>query len=488
MSDRTRYPVQPRAVAIAVMLACALAAPTTVLAQAAASPADLAKELDALKARIAELERALGAVQAAPKPQWGMTPEQAAEFNRIAVKTEALEDQRDESGFKGLKIHGVMDLPIVWNQNRKTFGPQFLVGTGTDSYSYDSSYMGLAILDIQKEMENGTRYRLTLAPQRGAGAVALGSIVHEASVSVPLTSDKVRLLAGQVPDWSGYEFLPANQNKLVTHNLLFDFTLPTTYTGVGAEITVDKWIIKSLVGAMNASRKGPNNRFPMIAYRGDYARGEFLGFGFAGVHGKAVNFGDANGNDSFLNLFEVDGWYTRGDLSLNGQISYGRQNGAAITLDPVTGGARTATWWGLSALAGYKLTPRLEASARRLPQQQAQRRRPARLRAGRCPQRHRPGPGRRSGGRHQPCGGGPRTQLPVQREHDAQGRVPARPREPAGVRGPGGRPLPQEQQPVRHPGRRELLIPRLPQPSRRAPAGGRAENAGHDLARPHLLA
>jgi hypothetical protein len=345
MPSRPSNAVQLRTVALAAAMAFAAVAPATVFAQAAPSAADLA-------------------VQAAPKPQWGMTPEQAAEFNRIAVKAEALEDQRDESGFKGLKIHGVIDVPIVWNQNRKTFGPQFLVGTGTDGYSYDSSYMGLAILDIQKETENGTKYRLTLAPQRGAGAVALGSIVHEASVSVPLTSDKFRMLAGQVPDWSGYEFLPANQNKLVTHNLLFDFTLPTTYTGVGTEITVDKWIIKSMVGAMNASRKGPNNRWPMIAYRGDYARGEFLGFGFAGVHGKAVNFGSANGDDSFLNLFEVDGWYTRGDLTLNGQISYGRQNGAAITLDPVTGGARTASWWGLSALAGYKLTPRLEAIAR----------------------------------------------------------------------------------------------------------------------------
>lgn len=350
---------QPTATPLALALAVAipLAFPTAARAQSAA---DLAKELDALKARIAELEKKLGE---AGKPQWGMTPEQAAEFNRISLKTEALEDQRDALGFKGLKVSGVIDVPIVWNQNRKTFGAQFLSDVGGDSYGYDSSYMGLAMLDFQKETESGTRWRLTLAPQRGAGAVAMGSIVHEATVSVPLTSDKVRLLAGQIPDWSGYEFLPANQNKLVTHNLLFDFTLPTTYTGLGGEVATGKWLFKGMVGNMNTARKQPQNRWPAFAYRGDYARGEFMGFGFAGVHGKAVNFADPNGNDSFLNLFEVDGWYTRGDLSLMGQVSYGRQNNAAITPGP-NGELRTASWYGLSALAGYKLTPRLEAIAR----------------------------------------------------------------------------------------------------------------------------
>jgi hypothetical protein len=349
----------------ALALALALAFPGAAMAQAAA--ADVAKEIDALKSRIADLEKKLNDA-AATKPQWGMTPEQASEFNRISVKTEAMEDQRDESGFKGLKVSGVIDLPIVWNQNRRTFGPQFLVDTGTDPYAYDSSYMGMAILDIQKETDNGTKWRLTLAPQRGAGAVAMGSIVHEASVSVPLGSDKVRLLAGQIPDWSGYEFLPANLNKLITHNLLFDFTLPTTYSGVGMEIGVDKWLFKSVVGTMNTSRKNPNNRYPMIAYRGDYARGEFLGFGFAGVHGKAVNFNDVNPdgsyNDSILNLLEGDVWYTRGDISLNGQISFGTQKAASITPDPVTGALRNSQWWGLSGLAGYKLSPRLEAIAR----------------------------------------------------------------------------------------------------------------------------
>jgi hypothetical protein len=34
------------------------------------------------------------------------------------------------------------------------------------------------------------------------------------------------VLAGQIPNWSGYEAALPNQNRLITHNLLFDFTQP----------------------------------------------------------------------------------------------------------------------------------------------------------------------------------------------------------------------------------------------------------------------
>ena len=48
-------------------------------------------------------------------------------------------------------------------------------------------------------------------------------------VSVPLTDLQTRFIAGQIPDWSGYEYyLQSTLNKLITHNLLFDFTLPTS--------------------------------------------------------------------------------------------------------------------------------------------------------------------------------------------------------------------------------------------------------------------
>ena len=112
-------------------------------------------------------------------------------------------------------------------QNRAGF--QFLNSVGDGGYTYDNSFFGAASIDFTKETDSGTRWKLTLVPQRSNQAVMDGSNspVHEASVSVPLTDLQTRFIAGFVPDWSGYEYLQPTLNKLITHNLLFDLTLPT---------------------------------------------------------------------------------------------------------------------------------------------------------------------------------------------------------------------------------------------------------------------
>jgi len=350
------------------LLALALASCFPAMAQ---TNAEVLGELRALRERVTELENKLKAAEAKTPAaaQWGMTPEQARELSRVTVKTEALEDSRDASGLRLLKISGYIDPTFIYNKAQNTSGFQFLnkvdTANGGDGYNYDNSYFGAAVLDFQKETESGTRWRLTLAPNRGVGAVIDGSSpVHEASVSVPLGSLQTRLIAGQVPDWSGYEYLPSTQNKLITHNLLFDFTLPTAYTGVGFEITEGKWIVKSMLANMNSTKRTQGNTTPVIAYRADYSRGEYQGFGFAGVHGKAANYADPNGVDSRVDLFEVDGYFIRGDWTLQGQLSYGAQKKAAIVPDPLTGELRDAKWTGLSALAAYKFTPRFEGTMR----------------------------------------------------------------------------------------------------------------------------
>ena len=360
----------------ALALALAAAFPTLAVAQ---SNADLVNELKALKDRIGQLEEKLKATDAAkaPEKQWGMTPEQVAEQNRIRVKTESIEDNLESQGYKGLKISGQMDPTFIYNRNQGRAGFQFLNAVGDDGYNYDNSYFGMAMIDFQKEMEGGTRWRLTLAPNRGAGAVFDGqSIVHEASVSVPLTDLQTRLIAGQIPDWSGYEYLQPTLNKLITHNLLFDFTLPTAYTGAGLEVTSGKWIVKGVLANMNASKRAAGEKAPVLAYRVDYSRGEYQGFGFAGVHGKAANLraDDGVGNpvtlapyslrNTALHLFEADGYFIRGDLTVQGQVSIGTQKNAAITADPTTGELRNSRWMGLSTLVAYKLMPRLEGIAR----------------------------------------------------------------------------------------------------------------------------
>jgi hypothetical protein len=337
---------------------------------------ELMKELRELKERVLQLEKKLGDAEAkAAKPQWGMTPEQVQDFNRIAVKTEALEDNMEAQGLKALKISGYADPTYIFNNAQHRAGFQFLNPVASDGYNYDNSYFGAVSIDFQKEMEGGTKWRLTLVPNRGTGSVmGDSSIVHEASVMVPLGDLQTRFIAGQIPDWSGYEYLPATQNKLITHNLLFDFTLPTNYTGAGMEFVSGKWDTKVMLANLNASKRSAGEKTPVIAYRVDYSRGEFQGFGLAGVHGKAANFRSADVNpittapydtrDTSVNLFEVDGYFIRGDLTWQGQLSYGTQRNAAVTADPVTGDLRDARWYGFSTLVAYKFIPRWEATAR----------------------------------------------------------------------------------------------------------------------------
>lgn len=374
-------------------LTCALLAAFP--AHAADPNTALLKELKALKARVAELEKkqatqdaALAAapatpavVAATPAPvptpapvARGMTEEQQQEFNRIAVKTEALEDARDMAGLKGLKVAGYMDPTWVFNQRRHSSGAQFLNSVDQSGYYYDTSYIGTVALDFVKETDSGARWHLTLVPQRSTQAVSEGSSspVQEASVSIPITDLQTRFIAGHLPDWSGYEMLQPTLNKLVTHNLLFDMTLPASYTGAGMELTRDKWIIKALVGNMAASKRNANEKTPVFAYRVDYAKGEFQGFGFAGIHGRARNYTqnvlDGSGEvvdqpDSMVDTFEADAYFIRGPLTLQGQVAWGRQRKASIT-PAADGSLRDASWTGLSGLFAYKLEPWLEGVVR----------------------------------------------------------------------------------------------------------------------------
>ena len=363
-----------------------LAAPTAlVIVLAVVSPAvaqsneELLKELRALRDRVAELEkRAQSSTPAAPAPgQWGMTPEQVRELNRVTIKAEALQDNFADQGFKGLKISGLIDPTYIYNRNQDN-GSFVFLNNGGARYSYDNSYFGMAVLDLQKETEGGARWRLTLAPEHGTGALFNGgSIVHEASVSIPLSDLKTRLWLGQIPDWTGYEITLPTGNKLITHNLLFDTTAPTAYTGAVLDVTRGKWWMRAGVANINSARLPKGHSAPAFIYRVDYSKGEFSGFGFGGVHGKAANFAadgswvDANGNPqafagagkgTALHLIEADAYFARGDWSLFGQVSAGQQQRAAIFNSD--GVLRDARWVGASALAAYKITPRLEAVLR----------------------------------------------------------------------------------------------------------------------------
>ena len=334
---------------------------------AAQSNADLLKELQALKQRVNELESKLQQTPAAPagQAQWGMTPEQSAEFNRIAAKTEATEDNLLAQGLKGLKITGYIEPTFIYNQRQNRAGFQFL-NQQSDGYYYDTSFMGAASLDLLKETDSGTLWHLTLAPNRGVGAAIDGtSIIQEASVSVPLTDDKTRFIAGQIPDWSGYEYQQPTLNPFTSHNLLYDFTLPVGYTGAGVDLKSGPWWIRTAVANLNSAVHDAGQKSPAWAFRADYGKDEFSGAGFASMIGTAPVW-DADGNvekRTLAILAEVDGYFTRGDLTVQGQLSYGQQKSAAITPD-ANGNRRDAQWYGISGLVGYMFTPRLQGLVR----------------------------------------------------------------------------------------------------------------------------
>jgi hypothetical protein len=351
-------------------LCAALAGAFPALAQ---SNAEVLNELKALRERVSELEKKLQAAEAArpPQAQWGMTPEPARELARVTVKAEATEDNLESWGIKGLTVSGYMDAAYIYNRRQKRAGFQFL-NPQSAGFFYDTSYIGTASIDFTKETDSGTRFKLTLNPNRSAGSVAdpdSRSIVQEASMSIPLTDLQTRLMVGQVPDWSGYEYQQPTLNPFITHNLLFDFTLPTTYTGVGIDYTQGKWWLRGMLANVNGNILNQGERAPAIVYRVDYSRGEFNGFGFAGLHGKTTNFNlCANAAcDTFqkttTHLFEIDGYFIRGDWTAQGQLSFGRQKAAAIMPD-ASGNFPDAKWAGVSGLVGYNLTPRLQLLAR----------------------------------------------------------------------------------------------------------------------------
>ena len=117
-----------------------------------------------------------------------------------------------------------------------------------------------------------------------------------------------------------------------------------------------------MIANVNATIRQAKEKSPVIVYRGDYELSEFAGVGFAGLHGKAPNF-NGDGRNTMAHLFEVDGYYTRGDLTLSGQVGLGTQKKGAITPD-ADGNYRDSSWWGVSGLAGYMLTPRLQGLVR----------------------------------------------------------------------------------------------------------------------------
>jgi hypothetical protein len=326
-----------------------------------------------------------------------------AAFDQVQVKVDAIQDGMSAAGLTGLRISAGIDPVFMYNRAKGTGSFSFLnnftdlYGAGTNSgefYSYDNSYFGVAYLDIQKQMDDGTKMRITLMPSKSAGSgYNFGNIVHEASASIPLGEQSTRLIVGQMPDVSGYQpylntFAGANSvwdNQLyygypeyfITKNLQFDFTAATFYTGAGLDITSGSWETKLILANFNSARNdcpatnagaggmtcNGASKSPTFIYNATYADAEYWGYEFTGYEGKVANWADPNGGVSRLDQFEIDAWWTRADLNANIQYTIGRQKNGAMNTD-AAGNLQDSGWWGISTLVSEIITPRLTLAGR----------------------------------------------------------------------------------------------------------------------------
>lgn len=338
-------------------LALALTLPWASPAVQAQSVQDLVKQLNDLKQQVQQLESQLHTLQQQQPGATAAPAVSAEEFNRIKTKAEALEDSKNASGFAGLKLSGSIDPTYIVNSARGngsfSFMNDYKDGITGNAYTYDNSTFGLGYLDIQKEMDEGVKWRLTLAPHKSAINLGSGttSIVNEASVSVPLIDRSNTLIAGVLPDWTGYDYVQPPQSLLITHNLLFDFASFSTYTGVGLDLNPNSSLrLRLAAGGLNIQRDythGTGNQG--LVARADYTFGEFSGFGVTGITGRYQS--------NPITSLEADYWYTRGDFTLGAQANYGTWKNMASN-----GG--DALWSGLSLQGAYKLTPTLQAVLR----------------------------------------------------------------------------------------------------------------------------
>ncbi len=186
------------------VLAVALALGTSVPAYAAGQTPDQMKQrIEQLESQVQKLqelvEKAMAKADQAANAT-AATADQTAEVNRLSVKVDAMDDAAEASGFKDLKITGMIDPTYIYNKAQDSSGFNFLSNfdgrDGNEIYAYDNSFFGQAMVELDKTFENGTLLKLILAPHKSTA--------------------------------SGY-------------NLLFDFTLPSFYTGAGAELKRGDW-------------------------------------------------------------------------------------------------------------------------------------------------------------------------------------------------------------------------------------------------------
>ena len=347
------------------LLIVALASAMPWMSVHAQTQADLQKEIAALRAQLQALQQKVEAINAKPDTSAANTAV-AQQVNRLEQRLDLADDAAETTGFKGMKINGTIEAGAGYDSQIGSNN----FGASSGSALDDKTYSGYGMVQITKESQGeGVDWTLRMLP--GANQE---NLVHEASISIPF-SEGNRIVGGVIPDYQGYEFVFPNANstmgnQLISHNALYDLAGATQYQGLGMTHELDggNYAVKWMVGNVDPSidtdndttspntySNGSADRSVALAYRGDWFINEFAYIGLSGLHGSV--------NRNFR-IMAIDGGYTRGDWQFNGQLTAGWMRGAASNTDATTGAQLDAEWAGLSALVGFKATPRLQLIAR----------------------------------------------------------------------------------------------------------------------------
>ena len=301
------------------------------------------------------------------------------------LKVDSLEDAANTGPLAGLSVTGYIDPTYVYNRAQNS--SSFLFANHENVYTYYNSTFGDLYLDIKKTFGVGPMApsaEVTLMPNRGNGITLLqnshgeigNNILNTAVVNVPMTAEAT-FVAGLIPSFGGYEVQQSNQMLTLTHNLLYDFSDPGAYVGIGANYTKGNWASKVFLGNEqyrtfgSVTQTGVNalgdpittsNKVPTFTARTDYTWSSALDIGGSFNIGRqtlpsafnaATNttaFGVGGQAPSAYGTFlfgEVDLTYTLADVQYNAEVDYGQQDHAAFN-----GGQ--AQWYGISLLAHRK--------------------------------------------------------------------------------------------------------------------------------------
>ncbi|CAM2183353.1 DUF3138 family protein [Paraburkholderia sacchari] len=303
------------------------------------------------------------------------------------MKVDSLTDAATTGPLAGLSVTGYIDPTYIYNRAPGT--SSFLFANHTGSYNYFNSTFGDVYLDIKKTFGVGPMApsaEITLMPNRGNGITLLqnehgqigNNILNTAVITVPVTSTGT-FVAGLMPSFGGYEVQQSNQMLTLTHNLLYDFSDPGSYVGVGWNYSPSgsQWAFKFIVANEQYRTNGAvtqtgtnalgdpittSNKIPTFTARADYTWSSALDIGGSfnvgrqtlasaidSTTGQAVYGpgGQASSSGGYFFFGEIDASYTLADIQYNAEIDYGQQQRAAFN-----GG--NAQWYGLSLLAHRK--------------------------------------------------------------------------------------------------------------------------------------